>query len=149
MNLRPAEPGDKHLLQGFRCCDLTPYAHNLEWWIRRKANGWGHHDIRHRLRLLLDDDGRLMGVYGWEHGDRIGYWFVRFLAIDNECKGREYGPNVLAACVAEIGEFDPDGYAYWRVDARNRASLRMCEKVGAEIDHDASNEKYVWFVIQP
>lgn len=151
MRFRPAEPGDRRTLREFDCGEpATKHAAKIDKWIRRKACGWSRASANNYLRLLVDDDDQVLGLYAFEpgviwtsdgeqlaldpDGDPVVHWFVRVVAVAASRQEEGLGALILENCLAHVSEVEPDGGAYWKVESANTASHAMSVRIGAEPD---------------
>lgn len=141
MIVRPLKAGDKQALQAFACSDGQPYADETQGWINRKLFGWWQSTSSHEARVLVDDNGALVGVCAFDPADH-DEWFVWVVAIRFDLHGQKLGGSLFQTCLDELETRTPDGSAFWRVDKNNVASHKMSLNVGAEVQPSPAGSRY-------
>lgn len=148
MIVRPVRPGDRQALRRFVCSDGSPVQNRLQTWIRAKAYGWSRASVNNHLKVLVGDDNRIYGMYGYEPGDYPDLWFVPFVAVARESHGAGYGTQLLMTCLDELTELEPDdSRAYWKVLHGNEASHVISRRVGAVPDPVPEFAKHTTYFI--
>jgi Acetyltransferase (GNAT) domain len=147
---RLATDNDRALLAAF-CCARTAeeYEVEVEHWIQDEALDWFLTTPGARLLLFEDEtSGALLGVSGHEPLPPPSEGrFVPVLGVALGAQAGGIGPRILFSVYEEAQVLCPGGWLIWKVDDRNQASQRMCEKLGFTTWTISAGQPYRQYVV--
>lgn len=149
MEVRDATAVDASAIRQFRCAQSNAVWDTEVEEYARSALEWRAEDPERRVKVIIDDDGALLGLVAYEPIDpddvRDGF-FVAFGALVLAAQGRGLGGTVFGLLLNELALEAPGARVVWRVDPHNHRSLRMSERLGYEGLSLAEAKPYLTFV---